>query len=185
MPVNYGEYLKSDRWRFTADAAKKRAGYRCQVCNRSDDVLDAHHRTYDRLGDELDTDITVLCRKCHGLFHANKRGDLPDPNNAWFADVAATRRFFYNCILAQANAIAFSGDDMVFVVFGKEMPPWVADFFPSDRLCGRFVKCVTFPYVAGSSLRFATPDEAAEAAEAYGEPTLTAPEDWVVLRGKA
>lgn len=45
------------------------AEHRCQVCNGSKKVQ-VHHRTYDRIGCELPSDLTVLCDKCHGLFHA-------------------------------------------------------------------------------------------------------------------
>jgi 5-methylcytosine-specific restriction endonuclease McrA len=42
---------------------------RCQVCN-SDLLLQVHHRKYpDTLGLEEQTDVTVLCRRCHDLFH--------------------------------------------------------------------------------------------------------------------
>lgn len=67
FPVNYELYIRSDRWKRKADAAKKRAGYRCQGCNRhrGQVILEAHHRTYERLGFELDGDITVFCTECH------------------------------------------------------------------------------------------------------------------------
>jgi hypothetical protein len=68
----YAEYIVSPAWRARADAAKKRVGYRCLVCNSSHD-LNAHHRTYERLGHELEIDIIVLCRDCHELFHTNRR----------------------------------------------------------------------------------------------------------------
>jgi 5-methylcytosine-specific restriction endonuclease McrA len=71
--VNYYEYIASPAWRAKADAAKKAAGYRCQVCNRDGVKLDAHHRTYARLGHERPEDITVLCRDCHELYETNKR----------------------------------------------------------------------------------------------------------------
>lgn len=67
--VNYDDYIQSREWRKKAEAAKKRAGYRCQVCNGQDN-LEAHHRTYERLGHEHDTDITVLCEKCHKKAHS-------------------------------------------------------------------------------------------------------------------
>lgn len=72
---NYYEYIKSPAWKRKADAAKERAGNRCQVCNRSKDEvqLDAHHRTYERLGHERPEDITVLCHDCHGLYEKNKK----------------------------------------------------------------------------------------------------------------
>jgi len=67
-PPNYFEYINSPEWKARAEKAKERAGHRCQVCN-SPDSLHAHHRTYEHLGDEDPMDITVLCDKCHALFH--------------------------------------------------------------------------------------------------------------------
>lgn len=71
--LDYYEYINSPEWYAKSDAAKARAGYRCQVCN-STRQLNTHHRTYERLGRELDTDLIVLCRDCHDLFH--KQGKL-------------------------------------------------------------------------------------------------------------
>ena len=73
--VDYYEYIQSPAWKAKADAAKARAGNRCQVCNGGQDqgkVLDAHHRTYENLGHERPEDITVLCRECHSLYERNK-----------------------------------------------------------------------------------------------------------------
>ena len=66
--LDYSEYIKSPEWKKRSEEAKKRAGQRCQICNRPRGhriVLDAHHRTYERFGNELPEDITVLCRECH------------------------------------------------------------------------------------------------------------------------
>lgn len=71
----YYDYILSEEWKEKADDAKRRAKFRCQVCNRgpSDGIrLNAHHRTYDRLGHEEPEDITVLCETCHELF--SRRG---------------------------------------------------------------------------------------------------------------
>jgi hypothetical protein len=65
--VFYDEYIRSPEWKAKADAAKEKAGYRCQVCNGKD-RLEAHHRNYDHLGDERPEDITVLCHACHEIF---------------------------------------------------------------------------------------------------------------------
>ena len=73
--VNYYDYIHSAEWKEKADSAKARVGHRCQVCNKGKDqgaILDAHHRTYVRLGHERPEDITVLCRDCHELYEANK-----------------------------------------------------------------------------------------------------------------
>jgi hypothetical protein len=73
--MDYNKYIKSQEWRTKAEEAKARAGNRCQVCNRSraEVQLDAHHRTYKRLGKELPEDITVLCRECHQLYEDKKK----------------------------------------------------------------------------------------------------------------
>jgi hypothetical protein len=73
--INYDNYIQSTTWREKATKAKERVGWRCQVCNRHKDeiTLDAHHRTYERLGEELPEDITVLCRDCHSLFEKTKK----------------------------------------------------------------------------------------------------------------
>jgi hypothetical protein len=72
--VDYYEYIQSPEWKRKADEAKRAVGYRCQICNRhkSEVTLDAHHRTYERLGHELPQDITVLCRDCHELYESRK-----------------------------------------------------------------------------------------------------------------
>jgi len=64
----YAEYLQSDHWKQFAAEAKERAGNRCQLCN-ADGELHTHHRTYDRLGEELPEDVVVLCADCHAKFH--------------------------------------------------------------------------------------------------------------------
>ena len=69
---DYHEYIKSDAWKHKADEAKRRAGDRCQICNKTG-KLEAHHRTYENLGDEQPGDIIVLCRECHELFSRNRR----------------------------------------------------------------------------------------------------------------
>lgn len=66
-PPDYYEYIHSQEWQCRAEAAKARAGYRCQVCNGTK-RLEAHHRTYENLGHEPPEDITVLCHKCHEIF---------------------------------------------------------------------------------------------------------------------
>jgi hypothetical protein len=68
MADAYHAYLQSDAWRALFNQALDRAGHRCQLCNRSNG-LQAHHRTYERVGHELLDDLTVLCDDCHIMFH--------------------------------------------------------------------------------------------------------------------
>lgn len=72
--VNYRAYIRSNAWKKKAEAAKIRAGNRCQLCNRSrsEVQLEAHHRTYERIGYELPGDITILCRDCHQAHEESK-----------------------------------------------------------------------------------------------------------------
>jgi hypothetical protein len=79
----YHDYLQTPEWREKARACKERAGWRCQLCNVLDRskggpaVLQAHHRTYERIYHEDDGDLTCLCNDCHTLF--SLKGKLPLP----------------------------------------------------------------------------------------------------------
>lgn len=68
----YAKYLETDHWRQRRKAALANAGYRCQDCGRHADEagpLEVHHLTYARIFAELDKDLRVLCRDCHGRRH--------------------------------------------------------------------------------------------------------------------
>ena len=66
----YSDYLNTDYWKAVEREVKSRAGWRCQICNSQHD-LQAHHRTYEHRGHELEhlDDLTCLCRRCHAVFH--------------------------------------------------------------------------------------------------------------------
>lgn len=68
----YQSYLKTDYWQQVSLAVKRRADYRCQLCN-SQHNLQAHHRSYQHRGRELEgnnlNDLICLCAACHELFH--------------------------------------------------------------------------------------------------------------------
>ena len=64
----YATYLQSPEWRQRADAAKARFGNRCALCN-AEGPLQAHHRTYERVGNEIPEDLIALCAGCHDGFH--------------------------------------------------------------------------------------------------------------------
>ncbi|MDI4237769.1 hypothetical protein OZ411_33695 [Bradyrhizobium sp. Arg237L] len=70
--MNYREYLSSPAWRFNAARLREleAAGFQCRLCPNSTatgHVIECHHRTYARLGREIDGDLTALCRECHGV----------------------------------------------------------------------------------------------------------------------
>lgn len=65
----YREYLQTPEWRRTRAAALLRADNCCSLDVTHTADLVVHHRTYERLGAELATDLVVLCRTCHQLHH--------------------------------------------------------------------------------------------------------------------
>ena len=69
----YQEYLRTPEWRGRRERKLDQADNRCQFCNRHHYSLNVHHRTYENLGEELDGDLIVLCRACHGTFHEHRR----------------------------------------------------------------------------------------------------------------
>src|SRR3990167_10307847 len=77
LAKDYQKYIHSPEWIERAKKAKARALWRCQLCNAPQGdvtpdgavMLNAHHRTYIRLGYERPEDIIVLCQKCHRKFH--------------------------------------------------------------------------------------------------------------------
>jgi len=79
--LSYPEYLKTDHWKAVRQRELITANGRCRLCN-SDGPLDVHHRTYERLGEELPEDVLALCRPCHESHHdkAKITNDYPKIN---------------------------------------------------------------------------------------------------------
>jgi 5-methylcytosine-specific restriction endonuclease McrA len=64
----FKEYRRTPEWRSLRNRVLLRAGNKCELCYASG-RLEAHHRTYDRYGQELLSDLIALCRSCHQSFH--------------------------------------------------------------------------------------------------------------------
>lgn len=67
--MDYKDFLKTPEWDKTRKRMLRLAGYRCQLCNKTNTILNVHHKTYDRIGEEFDDDLIVLCKNCHKKFH--------------------------------------------------------------------------------------------------------------------
>lgn len=65
----YSEYLQSDHWKGLRIKALKKSNFRCQLCNTKTKVLNVHHNTYERRGEEELSDLIVLCEDCHKRHH--------------------------------------------------------------------------------------------------------------------
>ena len=70
LTMPYPEYLRTPEWKETRVAALVRAGHSCALDVSHTERLEVHHRTYDRLGEELESDLIVLCHECHRRHHA-------------------------------------------------------------------------------------------------------------------
>lgn len=72
---NYDAYLQSAHW------IDLRRAYQesdlPQRCMCGSDEVQYHHRTYERLGAELLTDLMPLCGTCHRMVHElDRRGEM-------------------------------------------------------------------------------------------------------------
>lgn len=78
-------YYASDQWKKLRQRALRRFRNSCAVCNRdgNETTLEAHHRTYQRFGQEDLQDLTVLCHSCHRTFHDSGRLSRKPP---WVAN---------------------------------------------------------------------------------------------------
>jgi phage terminase large subunit GpA-like protein len=64
----YIAYIKSPQWKEKRLRALKTWGNVCQMCGSSNRI-EVHHKTYDRLGKELMTDLMIVCHSCHEKIH--------------------------------------------------------------------------------------------------------------------
>jgi phage terminase large subunit GpA-like protein len=68
----YIAYLHSEEWKRYKKAF---IGYwqgRCALCN-SEEPLEVHHRTYERIGFERYNDCIALCPSCHKMADAMRK----------------------------------------------------------------------------------------------------------------
>jgi 5-methylcytosine-specific restriction endonuclease McrA len=78
---DYQKYLRSKKWRDFRTKLLKKRGKHCTACNIYKKRLEFHHITYERFGNELESDVVILCHSCHKLvtrmYLRNKRQNLP------------------------------------------------------------------------------------------------------------
>lgn len=70
--IPYSEYLMTDHWQEVREAALERAEYKCQLCGIRNVQFNVHHNNYRCLWNERESDVIVLCRKCHARHHNKK-----------------------------------------------------------------------------------------------------------------
>ena len=67
---NYSDYLKSEKWKSKSRLVIAR-DKTCQACLRNP-AVQAHHKTYDNVGDEPLFDLVGICLPCHEKLHGKK-----------------------------------------------------------------------------------------------------------------
>jgi len=75
----YNQYIKSEEWyNLKIDLLEKR-GCKCEKCGkkRRPTSLHIHHLTYERLYDELPTDLMIMCAICHMKEHGKIKPKKP------------------------------------------------------------------------------------------------------------
>lgn len=68
---SYSRYLRSARWQCRRKAILWRDRRRCRVCGGHG--TEAHHLTYENVGDELQEDLITLCGPCHDRMKNERR----------------------------------------------------------------------------------------------------------------
>ncbi len=68
--MTYTDYIQSTAWRTNPARLREfeAARFECRICPATaadGATLESHHRTYARLGSEIDGDLTALCSECH------------------------------------------------------------------------------------------------------------------------
>lgn len=66
--MDYNTYINGGAWKTRRAAVLLQRGKKCQACGLTG-IMEVHHRTYDRMGAELDRDLIVLCTACHKGVH--------------------------------------------------------------------------------------------------------------------
>jgi hypothetical protein len=68
---NYREYLKTRHWEKVKHLYYMKNPRNCGMCE-STAILNLHHKTYERIGNEKMGDLICLCSQCHHRFHESR-----------------------------------------------------------------------------------------------------------------
>ena len=76
--IKYNIYIQSKLWRDKKEYLLNKRGCKCEVCGTVPKIsydmyrmtiINIHHKTYERFGNELESDLIILCDKCHKKIH--------------------------------------------------------------------------------------------------------------------
>ena len=63
----YVRHINSPYWKELKKKVIARRGERCEMCLKSGQQLDLHHKHYKTFGRERQKDVQLLCRPCHKI----------------------------------------------------------------------------------------------------------------------
>lgn len=71
IAMPYSDFMRTVYWNCVAREVKRRAGRTCEACGKKGGKLQAHHKTYENHGAELDNlgDLMCVCQECHRKLH--------------------------------------------------------------------------------------------------------------------
>jgi len=73
--MDHQEFLNCPTWKNRREKILRDRGQKCEICS-SGKKINVHHNNYAKRGTELDSDLIVLCRECHHLFHSERKGGV-------------------------------------------------------------------------------------------------------------
>jgi 5-methylcytosine-specific restriction endonuclease McrA len=82
----YDQYLWSSDWRSLRErilARDYRKCMRCKAYGTTANPLNVHHFTYERLGNEWNSDLGTFCQRCHLRVHGNKYHYYQEKTRYW------------------------------------------------------------------------------------------------------
>ena len=99
----YKQYLFTPEWRERRAAAVMAANGRCQLCNEDARTFHVHHRTYERRGCELPSDLTALCADCHGKYH--------NTDTVSAEQITAAKMGYLNALMSMIGSLLYERED--------------------------------------------------------------------------
>ena len=82
MDAKYKAYLLSDEWKQLKIDLVQQRGFKCEVCHKKTKLLQLHHLTYERIYNENESDLQLLCGICHQKAHGLIKDKTKKPKAA-------------------------------------------------------------------------------------------------------
>lgn len=70
---SYEEYLQTKHWLLLREAIYVKRNKQCEICHKELKTYHVHHKYYTRIGFERESDLMLLCPKCHENIHKERK----------------------------------------------------------------------------------------------------------------